>query len=218
MKMQKYILMAKTALLVTFLTLATACVLDSHPVGPGNRSLDGGVGGAGGRAGTDGTGGVGGTTSPGNQATCETCATDGDCIDPDHRCVEMSYNGLPYPNDYTGFCLKIAFLLSEGPPPLYDCDTPYRTVLVDRSSLSGGPVESYCGIREDFTTCAAVRAHADARRCPGVGDNACPDGGFCDWVKTKSDSWQELCTYACDQASQCQGPGGEACSHGYCGW
>ena len=177
----------------------------------------GGTGGTGGAAGIIGTGGVGGTTSPGNQATCETCASDVDCTDPDYRCVEMSYKSLPYPNAETGFCLKIAFLLSEGPPPVYDCDTPYLTVLVNRSSLSGGPVKSYCGIREDLTTCAAVRAHADAWPCAGVGDDACPDGGFCDWVRTESDGWIELCTYACDQASQCQGPGGEACSQGYCG-
>lgn len=231
--------MAKTALVVVFLTLASACVLESHPVGPDNRSLDGGVGGVGGSAGTGGaagaggivgtggaggsagiiggTGGAGGTTSPGSMATCETCASDGDCTDSDHRCVEMSYKSLPYPNAETGFCLKVAFLLSEGPPPVYDCEAPYLTVLVDRSSLSGGQVESYCGIRENLTTCAAVRAHADAWPCAGVGDDSCPDGGFCDWVRTQSDGWKELCTYACDQASQCQGPGGEACSQGYCG-
>ena len=222
--------MVKSALRIAFVTLVSACVLESHPVEPGNRSLDGGVGGMGGSAGNGGmvgtggvggmvgTGGVGGTTLPRTQATCETCVSDGDCTDPDHRCVEMSYKSLPYPNAETGFCLKVASLLSEGPPPVYDCDAPYVTVLVDRPSLSGGQVESYCGIREDFTTCAAVRAHADAWPCAGVGDDACPDGGFCDWVRTQSDGWKELCTYACDQASQCQGPGGEACSQGYCGW
>ncbi|MDH3653822.1 MAG: hypothetical protein OEN21_06115 [Myxococcales bacterium] len=55
--------MAKTALLVVLLALASACVLESHPVGPGNRCLDGGVGGMGGSAGNGGmvgTGGAGG--------------------------------------------------------------------------------------------------------------------------------------------------------------
>ena len=229
--MQKFNLMKRSALLLASLLLATACVLESQPVRPVDRSLDGGFGGAGGIAATGGTagaggiagsggvGGVGGPFSPGSQATCETCVRDGDCAGPDHRCVEMRYMSQPHPDAQTGFCLKIAFPLSEGSPPVYDCEAPYVTVLVNRSGLSGGQVESYCGIREDFTTCAAVRAHAEAWRCVGVGDDACPDGGFCDWVKTESAGWQEFCTYACDLDSECQGPGGEACSPDrYCGW
>ncbi len=233
--MQKYTFMERTLRFIVLLTLTSGCVLESQPIGPRDRSLDGGFGGAGGSAGTGGTagaggiegaggvggmvgtGGVGGVISPGGQAACEICVSDGDCTDPDHRCVEMRYKSVPFPNAATGFCLKIAFPLSEGPPPVYDCEAPYVTVLADRSSVSGGQAQSYCGIREDFTTCAAVRAHADAWPCAGVGDDACPDGGFCDWVRTESDGWKELCTYACDHASQCQGPDGEACSQGYCG-
>ena len=235
-------------LVVTSLIACASCVFDYESVGSGRLGAggvggDGGSAGMGGASGSGGTAGVGGSSctvateaedcngkscnpvtfecsefGSEDRGTCETCVSDDNCWGSDHRCVEMSYKRLPYPNAETGFCLKIAFLLSEGPPPVYDCDTPYLTVLVDRSSLSGGPVKSYCGIREDLTTCAAVRAHADAWTCAGVGDDACPDGGFCDWIKTQSDGWKELCTYACDQASQCQGPGGEACSEGYCGW
>ena len=161
----------------------------SRAVGPLEIcSLDGGVGGAGGMVGTGGiggmvgtggVGGIGGAFSPGSRAACETCVGDADCGGLNHRCVEMRYLNQPYPNAQTGFCLKMAAVpLSEGPPPVYDCQAPYVTVLADRSSLSGGQVESYCGIREDFTTCAAVRAHAEAWPCTGVGDDACPDG----WV------------------------------------
>ncbi|NNE19250.1 MAG: hypothetical protein HKN10_12320, partial [Myxococcales bacterium] len=179
-------------------------------------SATGGTTGAGGIV---GSGGVGGSFSPGSRATCETCVSDDDCAGTDHRCVEMRYLSQPYPNAQTGFCLKVALPLSEESPPVYDCEPPYVTVLVDRSALSGGQVESFCGIREDLTTCAAVRAHLEAWRCMGVGDDACPDGAFCDWVKTESDGWQELCTYACDLDSECQGPGGEACSQDlYCGY
>jgi len=220
--------MGRNVLLIASLWLAGACVLESRAVGPLDRSLDGGFGGAGGivgtggvggMAGTGGVGGIGGAFSPGSRAVCETCVGDADCGDLDHRCVEMRYLNQPYPNAQTGFCLKIAVPLSEGPPPVYDCQAPYVTVLVDRPSLSGGEVESYCGIREDFTTCAAVRAHAEAWPCTRVGDDACPDGGFCDFVKTETAGWQEFCTYACDLDSECQGPGGEACAQdGYCGY
>jgi len=221
--------MERALLLLALLTPASACVLESQPIGPGNRRLDGGLGGGGGSAGTGGTAGTGGIVgtggvgggpfSPGSRATCETCAKDVDCAGQDHRCVEMRYKSLPYPTAETGFCLKIALPLAEGPPPVYDCEAPYVTVLADRSSLSGGQVESYCGIREDFTTCPAVRAHVEAWPCVGVGDDACPEGGFCDWVRTESTGWLELCTYACDVDSECQGPGGEACSQDrYCGF
>lgn len=214
------------ACLLVFLTLASACVLESQPVNPDNRSLDGGIGGAGGSAGTSGSGGrggmagsggVGGTVSPGAQGTCEVCVSDDDCKDPFHRCVAMSYHDAPYPNADSGFCLQIAFLLSEEPSPLYNCAAPYVTILADHSSLSGGEMDMYCGIREDLSTCPSVRAHVDARACAGIGDAACPDGGFCDWVKVVGAGWEEICTYACDGASECNGPGGEACSQGYCG-
>ena len=59
--------MAKAALLLGFLTLAAGCVLESQPLGPGNRSLDGGAG-TGGVAGTDGGVGTGGSAGLGGSA------------------------------------------------------------------------------------------------------------------------------------------------------
>lgn len=217
------------------LLLLTSCAWDVQPVGE-RRSLDGGAGGIGGSAGSGGgasggtggnsggggvggsagfDGGTGGTFSPGSRNTCETCASDVDCADIDHRCVAMKYLEQPFPDDQTGFCLRIATLLSEDPIPEYDCDAPYVTLLVDGRSLSGGALDTYCSIRQDLTTCFAVIAHQGAWNCAGRGDVACPVGGFCDWIR--DGAWQELCTYSCQDSSECQGPGGEACSKNYCG-
>jgi hypothetical protein len=213
-------------MVVVLWALAGACIYDTRSLAGDSRSSGGGAGGVGGSGGSGnaggtagsgglGGGGSGGTIPAGTRGPCETCTSDSDCADADHRCVEMTYLAQRFPNDQTGFCLQIATPLSEGPPPTYDCPTPYVTVLVDARSLSGGDLDSYCGIRQDLTTCVAVRAHQDAWNCANRGDDACPVGGLCDWIKTED--WEELCTYACQDTSECQGPGGEACSTGYCG-
>jgi len=153
-----------------------------------------------------------------SRLTCESCVSDSDCKDSDHRCVEMRYMSSPFPDANTGFCLEIAKPVSEGATSGYDCAPPYVTVLTDRRSLSGGELGSYCGIEESLTTCPAVNAYREAWPCAGRGDVACPTGGFCEWVRTDTDGWRELCTYACDDASECDGPGQETCGKGYCGW
>ena len=216
--------------------LVGGCIYDSRALDGGGRTNDGGVGGvggsagaggsggvgaaggggSGGSAGTGGSGGTGGTFPPGTRGTCETCTSDVDCEGSDHRCVEMTYLAQRYPDANTGFCLRVATQLSEGPPATHDCEIPYVTVLTDGRSLSGGELDDYCGVRQDLTTCDAVRAHQDAWNCANRGDDACPEGGFCEWIRTET--WQELCTYACQDTTECQGPGGEACSQGYCGW
>jgi hypothetical protein len=160
---------------------------------------------------------VGGNITPGSRLTCETCTNDSDCAGADHRCVEMQYNDARFPDENTGFCLQVASPLPEGPG--HDCATPYVTVLFDVRSLSGGNLDDYCGIRTDLTTCDAVLAHQAVRDCANRGDGACPEGGFCEYVKV-SQGFQELCTYACEDPSECQGPGGERCSStdNYCGF
>ena len=219
--------MVKWALIVALSVLAGGCIYDTQSLVGEGRSGDGGAAGAGaggsgggGASGgtggnTGGGGGTAGTFSPGTRDTCETCTSDVDCADADHRCVEMTYLAERFPDDETGFCLRIATPLSEDPTPEYDCQAPYVTLLVEGRSLSGGKLDTYCSIRQDLTTCFAVIAHQDAWNCAGRGDVACPASGFCDWIR--DGSWQELCTYSCQDASECQGPGGEACSRGYCG-
>lgn len=218
--MEKYIDMGKVCLALVLSMFVLGCAVETVSVGPGNPRSGGGAGGtgaAGGTGGAGGSGGTGGTSNAESRGTCETCVTDSDCKDADHRCVEMEYKGLRFPDAETGFCLQIAVPLSEGSTSDYDCAPPYVTVLLDHLSLDGGDVDPYCGIREELTTCIAVRAHQAAWDCSQLGDDSCPDGGFCDWIKIES-GWQELCTYACVAASECQGPGGELCSDGYCGW
>jgi hypothetical protein len=155
--------------------------------------------------------------APGTRAACETCVSDADCAGEDHRCVAMEYKAERFPDAQTGFCLRIATALPGGSATAYDCAPPYVTVLIDAVSLSGGDLDDYCGLRQDLTNCSAVRAHQEAWDCANRGDVACPDGGFCDWIRADV-KWEQLCTYACDQAAECDGPGGEACSQGYCGW
>ncbi len=231
--------MKRALLLILPLVLWASCVWDVEAVGKG-RSSDGGAGGLGGGAGVGGSGGsgasggtggtlggggiggsagfgggAGGPFSPGTRGTCETCRSDIDCADTDHRCVEMSYLDQRFPDDETGFCLRIATPLSEDPAPEYDCEAPYVTPLIEGRSLSDGELDTYCSIRQNLTTCFAVLAHQGAWSCAGRGDVACPVGGFCEWIR--DEAWQELCTYSCENASECQGPGGEACSQNYCG-
>lgn len=195
---------------VALCALACSCIHETRSLAGESRSGTGGVGGAG------GYGGSGGIVALGSRETCETCTSDSDCVGEDHRCVQMDYLEEPFPNRETGFCLRIANALPEGSASAYDCEPPYVTVLVDAPSLSGGELDSYCGIRQELTTCPAVRAHEEAWSCAGRGDAACPEGGFCDEIKLAQ--WEWLCTYACDDVSQCAGPGGEKCSDYYCGW
>jgi hypothetical protein len=129
--------------------------------GAGRNSGGGGLGGASGGSGGGGTSGGGGF-APGSRATCGTCASDSDCANENHRCVRLHYKGESFPDGDTGFCLRIANALPEGSASAYDCEPPYVTVLLDTPSLSSSELHSYCGIRQDLTTCFAMRAHQEA--------------------------------------------------------
>ncbi len=96
------------------------------------------------------------TTVVGSQDVCETCVADSECGDegapsPSHRCVEMEYQGDPFPGDGTGFCLKT----TEG-----GCEQPYSITLSDRTSLSGHPLRRL--LRHQ-------RAARDLPRCTSTG-------------------------------------------------
>ncbi len=215
--------------------------------GSGGSGGEAGSGGSGGSAGSGGDGGSGGgaaaectpeteladcgvkscdprtsactTTDVGSRETCETCVADSECGEvgspsEEHRCVAMFYPpGERFPDDETGFCLKV---FAPG-----GCEQPYAIRISDRESLSGDPLESYCGINEDLATCEAVRALINNERCDGGNDQECPQpSGLCREVG----NLQNRCSYACSGVAQCDeapNPGSTCGSSGgsdkYCG-
>jgi len=137
-------------------------------------------------------------TTLASRETCQTCVSDSDCKEAGNRCVAMTYQGVAYPDAYTGFCLKT---FSVGDP----CQQPYFVPLRGRESLSGPPTANYCGINEEMVTCDAVYALLNNVECPSGNDSACPEGGLCrDFADGLA---EDRCTYACDLPAQC--PSGE---------
>lgn len=165
-----------------------------------------------------------------SRPACWTCVSDTDCESPDHRCVEMYFQGERFPDEKHGFCLQVARV--EGVPleverddGFYELDdvaesncAPHlRTVLVKRRSLSGAPTRSYCGLREDMTTCFALRAFANREPCPEGTDEECPDGGICRTVDQKGGALN-CCTYLCAADRHCPSvDGSKTQCGGYCG-
>jgi hypothetical protein len=126
----------------------------------------------------------------------------------------MSYDGKRFPDDKTGFCLQIAVPESGDD---YGCDEPFETVLVDRPSLSFGLTQSYCGIREDLTTCYAVRAFENQEQCPDGTDEECPEGGVCHTFGTGSKALN-CCTFECTDDDECPWlEGSPTTCGGFCG-
>jgi len=129
---------------------------------------------------------------------CEECVADNQCGDAGeesdlHRCVEMFYDGGRYPNENAGYCLKV---FSLG-----GCEQPYAIEISARESLSGDPLQSYCGINEVLATCPAVRAlEKSDPKCPDGGE--CPPSGLCRDVG----GFPDLCTYRCSDETQCDKP------------
>jgi hypothetical protein len=99
--------------------------------------------------------------------------------------------GERFPDGETGFCLKV---FAPG-----ECEQPYAFQIPDRPSLSGDPLESYCGIKEALTTCPAVRALKENVSCLGGDNSECPVSGRCRDVG----GLPTRCTYLCDAAQQC---------------
>ena len=191
--------------------------------GTGGSAGNGGSGGAGGVGGDGGSGGgaaaectpdtedvdCGGKscdpltgacteTTLGSRETCEACVADSECGEngspsEQHRCVEMFYPpGERFPNDATGFCLKV---FAPG-----GCEQPYAIRISDRESLSGDPLESYCGINEALATCPAVRALVRNQTCLSGNADECPQPtGLCEQVG----DLQTRCTYPCASLVEC---------------
>jgi hypothetical protein len=110
----------------------------------------------------------------------------------------MTYQGVPFPDEERGFCLKT---FAEGDP----CEQPYFVPLLGRVSLSGPPAANYCGINEETVTCPAVFALLNNVQCPGGEDDECPESGLCrDFAGGLA---EDRCTYSCELPAQC--PAGE---------
>jgi hypothetical protein len=218
----------------------------SGGAGRAGSAATGGVGGAGGIGGAGGVAGTGGvvvappactpgterTDCPGtscepatmqcstfklaSRAACWTCVSDNDCKTPDHRCVEMYFDGERFPDEKHGFCLRVAVLTADDPSE-HDCGWPFGILLRDRPSLSGVPTNSYCGLQEDLTTCYALRSFENQEQCPDGSDEECPAGGIC---RTFEHDGAEIncCTYACTDDDECPAlDGGNPTCGGYCG-
>jgi hypothetical protein len=165
-----------------------------------------------------------------SRPACWTCVSDTDCESPDHRCVEMYFQGERFPDDKHGFCLQVALVegrpieveVDDGVYKLDDvdesnCAPHFRSVLAKRPSLSGPPASSYCGLREDLTTCFALRAFENLEECPGGTDEECPNGAICRAFGTESNA-VNCCTFECDKDNQCPSVDGEPTHCGdYCG-
>jgi hypothetical protein len=136
-------------------------------------------------------------TTVGSRETCEACVADSECgLDgspsEEHRCVEMFYPpDERFPDDETGFCLKV---FAPG-----GCEQPYAIRISDRESLSGDPLNSYCGINETLATCPAVRALEENAACPNGEDSECPASGLCRDVG----GLPNRCTYPCGSVVEC---------------
>jgi len=155
-----------------------------------------------------------------SRPACWTCVSDTDCEEPDHRCVAMYHEGDRFPDEKTGFCLQVAIVEYDGGvyefDEVSDCAVPFMTPIVEGESLSGGLTQSYCGIREDLTTCYAVRAFANQEPCPDGTDEECPEGGICRAFGSgvNAGNW---CTYECTANAECPSLDGYGICGGFCG-
>lgn len=140
----------------------------------------------------------------GSAGVCGACTADSECGDDmgnessRHRCIALDFMGEPQ----GGRCLEV-FEIS--------CGRPYTT-LVNAVSVSGVELTDYCGVRQDLTTCEAVRAGESGGSCPGGDATQCaPEGSRCEMVGLVADQ----CTYACQFAVECPDDLPD-CAGGFC--
>ena len=129
-------------------------------------------------------------TVAGSLDWCQRCVADSECP-IEHRCVAMTYRGSARDD---GYCLV------EADAVCLDVDT----VVSQRDSLSGIPGEFYCVIREDLTTCEAVKDF----QSPCTQDDNCGVPGLPDGLCRTVDG-ERVCTYRCTSNEECAN--GTAC-------
>lgn len=142
-------------------------------------------------------------TERGSVTRCGACVSDTDCGLDDDRCVAMDFMGAARDG---GYCLKRG---STG------CLPPYTSPTEERASLSGAAPEQYCGIREDLTTCEAVRDLVDGSSCDM--DTECGAEGLTDGRCETVNLTTNRCTYDCGGTDECRS--GTICGTNgmYCG-
>ncbi len=142
-------------------------------------------------------------TDRGSVTRCGACVSDTECGLADDRCVPMNFMGAARDS---GYCLK---RFSTG------CIPPYASPTEERASLSGEAPAQYCGIREDLTTCEAVRDLVDGASCSMNSDCGAADlsDARCETVNGVADR----CTYDCGGTDECRS--GTMCGANgmYCG-
>jgi hypothetical protein len=132
-----------------------------------------------------------------DRRTCESCDTDTNCAMPDSACIPLDYMGTPR----GAYCLPLA---SSG------CSRPFSP-RVTGESLSGAPAAEYCGVRENLTTCEAVRALGVSNCMATMTAADCADAGA---VCTTIDGIPNQCSYVCMVPTEC--PDGLTCVGGQC--
>ncbi|MEN9581251.1 MAG: hypothetical protein RJA70_4260 [Pseudomonadota bacterium] len=138
------------------------------------------------------------TTPRGSLGSCKACVADSECfggdkVNPDARCVPMTYKGVARPKAY---CLRRVATT---------CAEPY-TIPFDAVSLSTASSESYCGINqngglkpETSVTCEAVSDLIGNKSCTVAADCGGGEGGLCKTVGGVTNK----CTYSCSGSSEC---------------
>ncbi len=137
---------------------------------------------------------------------CGSCIADSECL-VGQNCIPLQYTGGTEPVELGTFCMKIA----PG------CSPPYQAGAINRASVSGVPATNYCGLAEEFTTCAAIKDLKDGKLCADDGECGSEHSeGLCRIVNLGIDN---QCTYSCTGSAQCVG--GFACGgtvgNEYCG-
>jgi hypothetical protein len=117
---------------------------------------------------------------------CHKCTADSECLDANHRCVAMNYQGTAR----GGYCLRRQSAV---------CTRPYGTETT-RGSLSGAPIETYCGVDELVTSCEAVLALLMDKGCPSGQASQCEaPGAICGTVG----GFPQRCSYGCEASRSC---------------
>ena len=122
---------------------------------------------------------------------CGSCIADNECK-VGQGCIALQYTGGMAPVDMGGTCMK---LVPGG------CSSPYEAGAIKRESLSGAAATNYCGLSEEFTTCAAIADLKAGKLCASDADCGSEQGeGRCETVNFGAN---KKCTYSCTSSNQC---------------
>ncbi len=146
------------------------------------------------------------TLTQNTKNNCSPCIADAECAEG-RNCIPLEYSGGSEPVALGGFCMQV----------FPGCTAPYEAGAINRVSLSGVPAADYCGLAEEFTTCAAIKDLEGGKLCSTPADCGTEHSeARCESVNGSADL---KCTYSCTLSNQCiagadcNGPDGNK----YCG-